>query len=273
MPSVALNAHEKQARTFSEYVWFEGITALLEGQAVCYNFDYGTDTDADARRFARVEVPAVDNAQFFAGVTARKYPASSTGQMIEIYKPGSLCRVQCGVDTVVGVGRLTCEITDAVATNGSFRYSGLEGEGSCIPMQTTTFDTTNHKCLVLLDGPGRPSGLLEVVQLVDDTAFVAMVGGTTLLVGAVLGTGDAEETLDDGTRDGLRKKFGVITTEITTNDAKITVTTGQVLGITDTDLATVTFEEAATNVGSHVTLEWNGAWNVVGGTKTDPVLA
>ena len=273
MPSFAVNAHEKQARTFSEWVWFEGTTALLEGQGVCYNFGYGTDTVADARRLAKVEVPSVTNAQFFAGVAARKYSASATGRMIEIYRPGSICKVLVGASTVVGVGRLTCEITGTVATNGSFRYSGLEGEGSCIPMQTTTFVATYQKCLALLDGPGRPSGLLEVLPLVDNDAIgPVMVGGTTLITGSVIATGNCTYTLPNATRDGLRKKFGVITAHVGTSNFVVTVTSGRMNVDGDTTLATVTFTAAA-SLNKQIVLEWGGSWSIATCTITDPVIA
>lgn len=273
MSSQALNAYEKKAATISKWVWFTGTTALLEGQAVCFDWDYGTATDSEARRFARVEVPSTTNAQHFAGVCAQKHAASATGQLVEIYVPGSVCKVLVGASTVVGVGRLTFEITGTVATNGTFRYEGLEGEGSCIPMQTTTFVATYQLCLAKLDPPGRPSGGLEAVQLVDNTAFVAMVGGTTCLIGAALTNGDATETVDDGAIAGLRKKFVIITTEITTNDAVLTITNGRMHVDADTTLASVTFAGASTCLNTKIALEWDGAWSVVACSKTMPALA
>ncbi len=272
MVSLALNAHEKQNRTFSEWVWFEGTTALKEGQAVCFNYNFGTDTEADARRFSKVEVPSVTNSLYFAGVCARKYAASASGQMIEIYLPGSICLVLVGADTVLGAGRLTFEITSVVATNGTFINEGMEGEGSCIPLQTTTFDTTAALCLVKLDPPGRPSGGFETVQLVDQAAFVAMAWGTTGLIGAALTNANATETLIAGTVNGQRKRFLCITTEITTNDAVITITNGRSHALADTSLESVTFTAAA-SLAASITLEWTGGWMVVGASETQPVIA
>ncbi|GAG19484.1 unnamed protein product, partial [marine sediment metagenome] len=55
----SLNGYEKQNNAKIGWVWFEGTTALLEGQGVCYNFDYGTAPgSADGRRYNRVELPA-----------------------------------------------------------------------------------------------------------------------------------------------------------------------------------------------------------------------
>ncbi len=273
MTSFAVNAYEKQGAVFSQWVWFEGATALLEGQAVCFNFDSGTETDPDARRFARVEVPSITNSLYFAGVCSRPYAASSTKQLIEIYLPGSICKVLVGSDTVLGAARLTFEITSVVATNGTFINEGMEGEGSCVPLQTTTFDTNAALCLVKLDPPGRPSGGFETVQLVDQTAFVAMSVGTTGLIGAALSTNDATEVLIAGTVNGQRKRFLIITTEISTSDAVITITNGRSAALDDASLETVTFAGASTCLGTSVTLEWTGGWFVVGASETMPALA
>jgi len=270
----SLNGHIKQGRVYSETVWFEGSTALLEGQAVCYNWDYGTASEADARRFNRVEVPSVTNAQYFAGVASRPYAARSGGRFIEIYKPGSICNVLSRADSTIGVGRLTFEITGTTATNGSFRYEGLEGEGSCVPLQTVDRSLAAGTCLAKLDPPSRPSGGLEVLDIVDNDAIgTVMVGGTTLVTGATIGTGDCTYTLADGAIEGLRKKFGIITTEIATNDFVITVTSGRNASLADETIATVTFAGSATTVGTSVVLAWSGAWNLRNATKTCPALA
>ncbi|KKL98285.1 hypothetical protein LCGC14_1825980 [marine sediment metagenome] len=278
--SHALNAYEKQCSAVSQHVWFMGTGALLEGQAVCFNWDFGTAGDVDCRRFNRVEPPSITNAQFFAGVAARDYSANANGatrpQLIEIYGPGSLCKVlgiSSASDTVIGVGRLTFEITSAVATNGTFRYSGLAGEGSCIPMQTQ--DVSDEQLiLALLDPPGLPSGGLEVITAINNSAIgTVMVGGTTLVTGVALGDADCTYILPDATRDGLRKKIKVITSELTTNDFVVTVTTGRTHALADSGLATVTWAGASTTVDMQVTLEWDEAWIVQTLSKVMPALA
>lgn len=273
MVSFAINAHEKKASVIFEEVWFEGSTALLEGQAVCYNWDYGTATLKDGRRSNRVEVPSTSNSLYFAGVCAAKHAARTGGQLIRIYKPGSWCNILSRASTTIGVGRLTFEITGTVATNGSFAFEGMEGEGSCVPLQTIDRADTAGLCFARLDPPGRPSGGYEQVQLVDDTAFVAMSVGTTGLIGAALTTDHATETLIAGTVNGQRKRFVVITTEITTNDAVITITNGRSADLGDASLASVTFAGASTCLGTSVTLEWTGGWMAVGMSETMPALA
>ena len=263
MTSHALNGYEKQESVISEEVWFEGVTALLEGQAVCYNFDYGTATDKDGRRCNRVEVPSILNARFFAGVCAEKHAASATGQLIRIYKPGSWCNVlgiSTASDTVIGVGRLTFEITAAVATNGTFRYSGLEGEGSCIPMQTVNV-SESQLIFARLDAPGRPSGGVQTVQTVDNTAFVAMVGGTTYLVGHAAAGGDATFALVQGTYEGQRKKFAMITTAMSGGNTVVITPATDGLTIAGGALDTITLDA----VSEIISLEYfAGRWATQG---------
>ena len=164
MVSHAINSHIKQAPTISLWVWFEGTTALLEGQGVCYSHNYGTATAADARRRNNVELPTVANADHFAGVAARAYAASSTGQFIEIYAPGSTCLIlMYGPSTTVGTGLVTCQAYNALnsgdATNyaGYFTRTGFRGEGSAIPLQTVNASSAAATCLAYLE-VGAPSG-------------------------------------------------------------------------------------------------------------------
>lgn len=123
----------------SSWVWYEGTDALREGEAVCYNTDYGTATAKDARRTNHVERPSLTNNRAFAGVAARDYPASSTGQFIEIYVPGSRgVNIALGVDTVIGTGVLTFVAGAAGSHRGRFYSGKYLGRGSAIPRQTVT---------------------------------------------------------------------------------------------------------------------------------------
>ncbi len=265
MTTHALNGYEKEASVISEDVWFEGTTALLEGQAVCYNFNYGTATDKDGRRCNRVEVPSVTNARFFAGVCDQKHAASSTGQLIRINKPGSWCNVLAittGDDTVVGVGRLTFEITATVATNGSFRLAGLPGEGSCTPMQTVDLSEESAGVTVFAKlETGPASGGVQSVQTVDNTAFVAMVGGTTYLVGHAGSGGNSTFALVQGTYEGQRKKFAMITTAMSGGNTVVITPATDGLTIAGGALDTITLDA----VSEIISLEYfAGRWATQG---------
>ncbi len=251
----SLNAHIAKAEANPLFVWFTGATALLEGQAVCYDFDYGTAAEYDAKRTNRVELPSITNARWFAGVAARNYAAQANGQFIEINAPGSTCNVLSQASTTVGVGRLTFECGGTYA--GYFRYQGFEGAGSCVPLQTVDRSSTAGKCLARLE-VGPQSGGVEVVTLkAAGGATTCMVGGVTYIVGASI-SADATFTLADGTLSGQRKAFSVITTAVTTNNFVVTVTSGLKGGIGAADgtgaLASLTFNALA----EEAVLEWAG---------------
>lgn len=270
MRSAAINGPLGLAQAIKTVVWYSSNAALKEGQAVCYNFDYGTATEYDPSRFSRVETPTILNAQLFAGVAACNYAAVSGGQMIEIYLPGSVCNIYVAVSTVLNTGLLTFSVDSA--TVGQFIYEGLPGEGSAVPQQTTTYSATAQQCMAKLQ-VGMPSGGVEVVALVDNDAIgTLMIGGTTLVTGSTIGAGNCTYTLADGTVAGIRKKFGVITANIVTNDLVITLTNGATDDVDDVSLDTITFSNGVT-YGSVITVSWDGAWMIQGKSKDEPVLA
>jgi hypothetical protein len=121
---------------------------------------------------------------------------------------------------------------------------------------------------------GPQSGGVEVVPLVDNAAIgTLMIGGTTLVTGSTIGTGNCTYTLADATIIGLRKKFKVITAEVTTSDFVITITNGRTPALADSALASVTFPDSGTTLNTEITLEWGGGWCFHSATKTLPALA
>ena len=258
----SLNAHIKKSRQIPEWVWFDGATALLEGQGVCYNWDYGDAKEYDAQRFNRVELPTILNAQFFAGVASRNYSAKAGGQLIEIYRPGSVCNILSKSSTTIGVGLLTCEAAGDYA--GYFRYAGLPGEGSAKPMQTVDRSVTAGMCEALLQ-VGEPSGLVQYVDTGTGAAFVAMVGGTTILDATGTPGAHSTFTLADGAIPGLRKKFVCIVDLGETYN--FVVTTTNALEMDGTELKSVVLDD----IGDEWVGVWNGVWceqAIVGATKT-----
>lgn len=268
MGNEAINAYEKKPNQKSLWLWYESAVALTEGEAVCYVQDYGTATAFDGRRGNRVETPNTDNNQYFAGVAARNYAAVTGGQFIEVFGPGSVCNILCGkdTDTVINVGFLTFDVT--ATFKGEFRYEGLPGKGSARILQTTTGDASDPGlCMAqLLDGP--ESGGVEVVQIVNNTAWVAMVGGTTLLIGVDSDSSSPTEEILDGTIEGLKKKIEVITTAITSNEVAVDIENNDGGKLDGSALASL----ALGAVGDQVVLQWIAArWrnlNSVGVTES-----
>lgn len=250
---MSINSPTKKGNVRSLWVWFEGTTALKEGQGVCYNWDYGTAASVDARRMNHVELPSITNARFFAGVAARAYSAKSTGQMIEIYGPGSCCNVLSLSSNTIGVGLTTCIAGGTYA--GYFKYAGFEGEGSAVPLQTIDRSSTAGLCFAKLQ-EGVPSGLIELITATAGGATTMMVGGVTCFETATPAS-DATFTVADGTIAGLKKKFVVKGTQ-TTNNIVITINGIRVDGST----ALVTDTMDTTN--EEITICWNGDWYCTG---------
>lgn len=250
MANFSVDGHIDQGNVFIARVWFNGSVALNEGQGVCYNWNYGTATDSEPRRGNEVEVPAILNARYFAGVCAQAVTARTGGQFIEINLPGSVCNVWSGVSNTIGVGLTTCEAGTGGNGAGFFGRAGFEGRGSAVPLETVDRSSTAGLCLCrLLDGD--ESGLVEEVTPTAG-AITLMVGGVSHVLAATLGS-DATFTLADGTITGQRKGFHLVGAQ-TTNNLVITITSGRQNISGDTAYATWTADTAA----EELFMEWLG---------------
>jgi hypothetical protein len=253
MSDRSINAYQKKGNTISEWVWYEGVDALKAGQGVCYNWDYGTATVADGRRYNRVELPTILNAPHFAGVLSDAHAASATGQLVEIYLPGSLCPVLTKKSLTIGVGRITCQAGGTLA--GYFTAEGFEGKGSAVPLQTKDTSTTAATTLCVLE-EGPQSGLQEILTATAGGATVCMVGGITHFATATL-SGDATFTIADGTKLGVKKGFVIDGTQ-SGNSVVITINGIRVDGST----ALVSWTSAT--AGHSCILAWQGDWYQIG---------
>lgn len=254
----SISAPQKSPNTISTWVWYNETVALKEGQGVCYYWDYTTTSVtaaiADARRTNHVKLPTILNAPWFAGVAARAYPASATGQLIEIYLPGSTCYILSKASLTIGVGRITCQAGGTYA--GYFTAEGFQGQGSAKPLQTLNGASTAVKTLVLLE-EGPQSGLVEVLTTTAGGAIVPMEGGVTHFATAT-NASSPTFTAVAGTKLNQRKGWVVDGTQTTSN---IVITYGGAAMKYDnsTTLATITMGTA----GSISIVEWVGYWHLV----------
>ena len=132
------NGPIKAANAITGWVWYSGTDALKEGEGLCFDTNYGTAASRDCRRNNVVERPSTSNNMAFAGVAARDYAASASGQFVEINMPGSRgVNVALGVDTVIDTGILTFQVGGGTGA-GRFVKSGYIGRGSIVPRQTVT---------------------------------------------------------------------------------------------------------------------------------------
>ena len=224
MTDQSVNAPQASPNPIVEWVWYEGTDALLEGEAVCYNTDYGTATTRTPERANRVERPSLSNNKAFAGVAARDYAARSTGQLIEIYVPGSKgVNVALNVDTVIDTGLLTFTAGAAGSHRGRF-YSGKHrGRGSAIPRQTVT---------AILE-----EDLLGAVWTVDkdDGITITMTSTAGLSAGdtVILFGGEMEEAADKYIIPG---KYAIASITSTT---VLVLTSSCIEGTADADLLAI----------------------------------
>ena len=186
----SINGHESGANGIQEDVWYDGIDALMEGEAVCYNTDYGTPTAVDGRRGNRVERPSLTNNRAFAGVAQCDYSAQPGGQMITIYIPGSKSvNVALGIDTTIGTGHLTFTAGASGSHRGRFIKAGFTGRGTIVPRQTIA-------ALVEADWAGATWSLaIDGLTLTVDDASDFTIGDTVVFVGSEVEDGGGNATI------------------------------------------------------------------------------
>ena len=206
--------HYNQAKGHKASVWFSGSTALKKGMGVCYNLDTYTAlsgqavTDAWGRRGNEVQVPGTSNNLAFAGVTTQAYTAKTGGQRIDIWIPGSICEVACGLPTVINSTRLTCSVNSADA--GRFTLDGFKGRGSALALQTKANAAGADITFYSLDGSATAAYAASVTTItktgigtacgygdddIDPTEFVVVIlGGADDATGGDASSGEMATT-------------------------------------------------------------------------------
>lgn len=223
------NGHIKQSNPIVEWVWYEGADAIREGEAVCFNTDYGTAANVDCRRNNRVERPTTSNNKAFAGVAARDYSAKSGGQFIEIYAPGSKgVKIALAVDTVIGTGLLTFCVagkynvgaSTGLKTDAGRFYTGKYlGRGSAIPRQTVT-------AVIEASMTGAWSLATDGVTLAVASTTGLAAGDTVVLLGGA----------DDGTGTVIPGKYTISSV----TNGTVLVLTASAVDVTPTGALTCT---------------------------------
>jgi len=213
----SLNGYVKQANVVVGYFWYEGADALAQGEALCFNTDYGTATAIDGRRHNHVERPSASNNRAFAGVVARDCQARAGGQFVECYLPGSKgVLIALAVDAVINTGVLTFTAGASGSHRGRFYSGKFLGRGSAIPRQTVTAVieasmagawslATDGKTLTVSDTAGLAAG--DTVVLVGGEnegtgkaivpgkyTIASITSGTVLVLATSAGAGDAALT-------------------------------------------------------------------------------
>jgi len=220
-------------------------TALVQGQGVCLNSDYGTATAVDGRRLQVVEAPSVTNNRDFVGVLVSAKAAHTSGELMVVEvvtKGGALVNV--GASSVTLGDYLTCDVLD-----GKFYAAGEQGRGTVKVLQTLS---AAGLALALLQ-EGAQSGLVHTQAIAAGGGAVVLTPtGRSLVDGTLADTADSTFTLANGKVIGERKSVKMAVA-MAANDLVVTVTSGVQIDRT-TALASVTLN--AQNEEFHV--EWNG---------------
>lgn len=138
----------------SRKVYFEGDTALNEGEALVYAFDSTVKAGRSVPgKGNSVRVPTSTYKYYFAGVAARGYKAKTGGQWIVINLPGSVCNCLVGTASTAGTTVVVFSQTD-----GKFgkvtAASNEVGCGTALCLETLSAAVTGGKAILckLLDG-------------------------------------------------------------------------------------------------------------------------
>lgn len=154
-------------------VYYTGSDKLLEGYALCYNYDVADVTaenlaltladslTATPARRLQVKKPNAHNALHFAGVVSARSNGVTGPGWIEINRPGSVCNIfvyaDCDENGSVHTAASSGQMLTFTCDTYFFKYAGCPGSGSAIILGDVNRGTT--KGLVqaeLMTGP--PSG-------------------------------------------------------------------------------------------------------------------
>ena len=278
--------------TITRRVYYTGTDTLLEGYALCYNFDsydqsaealsthlttgdFGVD-DPDPARRLQVEKPSVNNCVHFAGTVSEKSNNVVGPAWVEINMPGSVCNIYAFASAdhgSTGVGMNTGQVLTFTTGQYYFRYTGLPGTGSAIVLQDVDRSTTAGTVYAELM-TGIPSGGVQVVASTETTGVVSAGGvlciapfGVTILDSTAMTTCiDFTAALTccllaaDGGWYGQKKVFKAVKSTTTAHWAITGSTTNQMnsSALVATTAASYTASMSA-GTANVVTAIWTGA--------------
>lgn len=188
----------KEGLKFRAY--YTGSDTLGEGYALCFDSNRGTAASEDFTRTVYVEKPNDTNVNAFAGVVADT-DAKPGPCWVDLYEPGSPCRVYTNLSTTVNSTRMT-------VLSGQYYMSnaGFAGAGSALALQTLNRSGTEGTVLALLDAGQQSGGTEEITPPTTGATDTFIPEGVSFLLGSItIGTGDHIITLADGTYPGQRK--------------------------------------------------------------------
>ncbi len=194
--------HGGAASSLTTSVYYTGSDTLLEGYALCYDFNaydvnqenatqttpnVGEEFYADARRVL-VEKPTEQNKVHFAGVVAAESNAVVGPGWVTIHRPGSICNVYAASDVdsenptggTEGAGTAVGDLVNLVVGEYHFKDFGFAGSGAALILQDVNRASTNGLVMAELM-TGAPSGGINIMDAQISTHnSVELTTATTL---------------------------------------------------------------------------------------------
>ena len=176
--------HGGAAPSLTTSVYYTGSDTLLEGYALCYDFNaydvnsenvaltsinVGEEAYADARRVL-VEKPSEQNKVHFAGVVAAQSDGVTGPGWVTIHRPGSVCNAYVYSDCdsenptagTEGAGTGCGDLVNVVVGQYYMQDFGMPGCGAALILQDVSRSSTAGLIMVELM-TGAPSGGINIV--------------------------------------------------------------------------------------------------------------
>lgn len=142
-------SHPAKHPVLRRKVFFTGSTAIKKGSALVLDLSPGTGKPAVGNC---VKAPTATSNTWFAGVAAEDYSGKASGQWIEVFLPGSVCKCLVVPATTAG----STGLVFSYGTNCPFeaKTSGAPevGCGTALALETNSTATAKLVLCLLCDG-------------------------------------------------------------------------------------------------------------------------
>ena len=302
--------HGGGAPVLTESVYYTGTDTLLEGYALCYDFnaadvnqenatqeagtddgviipDVGEEYFNSARRLL-VEKPAEGNKIHFAGIVAKESDGVTGPGWVKIHKPGSICNVYCYSNCDhEGTAPTASGQKIALVVGQYYMMDGpcFPGKGAATVLQDIDRSSTAGLVMAELDNGPLPSGgivknvgtlatISGAATLSDVLATYPMYCGVYEIDDTNAASADVILSMDVLSTDGKfigQKVMFIGGASMVSSAASIELHAIQKAQFS-TYAGTVTSAAASlSDTGEYVALEWNGVnWTVLGGHESIP---
>ncbi len=130
-------------------VFFTGSTAIKKGSALVLDLSPGTGKPAVGNC---VKAPTATSKTWFAGVAAEDYSAKASGQWIEVFLPGSVCKCLVVPATTAGSTGLVFSYGTNCPFEAKTEATPEVGCGTALALESNTSTSAKLVLCLLCDG-------------------------------------------------------------------------------------------------------------------------